>query len=65
MTAFRNQIESTKEMSRMFRNGQTIANQEDDGRLWSRTPMQKFRSMVDARVYLDGLISALCEFLVY
>ena len=49
----------------MFCNRQTIANQEDDGRLWSRTPMQKFRSMVDAQVYLDGLISALCEFLVY
>jgi hypothetical protein len=49
----------------MFRNGQTIANQEDDGRLWSRTPMQKFRSKVDAQVYLDDLINVLCEFLVY
>ena len=49
----------------MFCNKQTIANQEDDERLWSRTPMQKFRSRVDAQVYLDDLISALCEFLVY
>ena len=65
MTVFRNQIEITREMSRMFRNGQTIANQEDDGRLWSRTPMQKFRSKVDAQVYLDDLINVLCEFLVY
>ena len=65
LTAFRNQIEITREMSRMFRNGQTIANQEDDGRLWSRTPMQKSRSRVDAQVYLEGLINALCELLVY
>jgi hypothetical protein len=65
LTVFRNQIEITREMSRMFRNGQTIANQEDDGRLWSRTPMQKFRSKVDAQVYLDDLINVLCEFLVY
>lgn len=46
-------------MSRIFRNGQTIANQEDDGRLWSRNPMQKFRSRVDAQVYLDSLINTL------
>ncbi|OCK92478.1 uncharacterized protein K441DRAFT_614748 [Cenococcum geophilum 1.58] len=46
-------------MSRMFRNGQTIANQKDDGRLWSRTPMQKLRSRVDAQVYLGDLINAL------
>jgi len=65
LTAFRNQIEITREMSRMFRGGQTIADQEDDGRLWSRTPMQKFRSRVDAQVYLEGLINALREFLVY
>jgi len=49
----------------MFRNRQTITNNEDDGKLWSRTPMQQFRSKVDAQVYLDSFISALCEFLEY
>lgn len=64
-TADWNQIEVTETISKAFpfRNTQTLADKENNAWLWSKTPMQQYRSGIDARVYLDDLFSKLGKYL--
>jgi hypothetical protein len=62
-TAYWNQIEITETISEAFRNTRTLTDKEDDAWLWSKTPMEQFRSRIDAQVYLNGLFNELHEYL--